>query len=78
MIDRQEVRRLYDAGAERYHRTTLLYRLIGLRMHAYRVQAVDALRLEPGGCVVELGCGTGMNFPLLLERLPSRQRLYIE
>jgi len=75
MIDRQEVRRLYDAGAERYHRTTLLYQLIGLRVHAYRVQAVDALRLEPGGCVVELGCGTGMNFPLVLEHLGPEGRL---
>jgi demethylmenaquinone methyltransferase/2-methoxy-6-polyprenyl-1,4-benzoquinol methylase len=75
MLDRQRVRELYDAGARSYYLTTLLYRLLGLRMHAYRVRAVDALRLDPGGCVVELGCGTGMNFPLLLERLGPEGRL---
>lgn len=75
MLDRQQVRELYDAGARSYYLTTLSYRVLGLRMQAYRVRAVDALRLEPGGCVVELGCGTGMNFPLVLERLGPEGRL---
>jgi demethylmenaquinone methyltransferase/2-methoxy-6-polyprenyl-1,4-benzoquinol methylase len=38
---------------------------IGFRDMAYRQRAVDLLALAKGDRVVELGCGTGRNFPLL-------------
>lgn len=69
VLGRKRLKELYDASASYYQLTTVLYRLIGLRMQTYRALAVDALRLRPGGRVVELGCGTGINFPLLLEKL---------
>lgn len=75
MLEREKVRQLYDAGARRYELTTWLFRLVGLRMHTYRVRAVQALRLGPGGSVVELGCGTGLNFSLILERIGQQGRL---
>lgn len=36
---------------------------------SWRERAVDALALEPGATVVEMGCGTGANLPLLRERV---------
>lgn len=41
----------------------------------WRGRAVDALALEPGDAVVELGCGTGANLPLLRERVGSEGRV---
>jgi len=38
---------------------------IGFRDWAYRRRAVHALGLKEGDKVVEIGCGTGRNFPLL-------------
>ena len=60
MLSKQEVQAMYQSGAKHYDITVrLLYRLIGLRMKAYRSLAVDHLRLERGDCVIDLGCGTG-------------------
>jgi ubiquinone/menaquinone biosynthesis C-methylase UbiE len=36
---------------------------------SWRRSAVDALALEPGDTVVEMGCGTGANLPYLRERV---------
>jgi demethylmenaquinone methyltransferase/2-methoxy-6-polyprenyl-1,4-benzoquinol methylase len=36
---------------------------------------VELLRLERGDCVVDLGCGTGLNFPLLIEQIGSQGRV---
>jgi len=36
---------------------------------AWREAAVRSLELEPGDTVVEMGCGTGANFPYLRERV---------
>ena len=51
----QKEGRQYDISAN-------LYYLIGFREHKYRKMAVDALNLKKGDTVVELGCGTGLNF----------------
>ncbi len=53
------------AGAVRLHREP--YYLIGFREWAYRRRAVAALGLRRGDTVVEIGCGTGLNLPLLRE-----------
>ncbi len=45
------------------------------RLYApYRVIAADALRIEPGACVLDLPCGTGQSLPLLLERVEQQGR----
>ncbi|MDX1301529.1 class I SAM-dependent methyltransferase [Photobacterium sp.] len=75
MLSRQDVQRLYQAGAKNYDFTTLLFRLIGLRMNTYRSIAIERLSLKRGDVVVELGCGTGLNFPLLLEKIGEKGRL---
>ena len=40
-----------------------------------RERAADALALEPGDTVVEMGCGTGANFPHLRERVGPEGRV---
>lgn len=67
MLSRDELIALYGKRAKRYDLTANLYYLIGFREWAYRKKAVSALRLKRGDVVVEIGCGTGLNFPLLEE-----------
>lgn len=65
MLSKTETKDLYRKRAARYDLAMWLYRLAGFRVDHYRRLAVDALRLEPGDLVVDLGCGTGANFELL-------------
>lgn len=41
----------------------------------WRAAAADSLALEPGDTVVEMGCGTGANFPYLRERVGTEGRV---
>jgi demethylmenaquinone methyltransferase/2-methoxy-6-polyprenyl-1,4-benzoquinol methylase len=41
-----------------------------------RKRAVDCLGLRAGGCVLEVGCGTGRNFPLLQKVVGPDGRIY--
>jgi demethylmenaquinone methyltransferase/2-methoxy-6-polyprenyl-1,4-benzoquinol methylase len=68
-ISRDKVRDMYQSGAKNYDFTTILFRLIGLRMKAYRSQAINKLSLQRGDFIIELGCGTGLNFPLIMEQI---------
>jgi demethylmenaquinone methyltransferase/2-methoxy-6-polyprenyl-1,4-benzoquinol methylase len=65
---KSELIRLYRRRADWYDLTANLYYLVGFREWAYRRRAVAALALSPGDTVIELGCGTGLNFSLL-ERM---------
>lgn len=64
-LSRSELAALYRKRAKRYDWTANLYYLIGFREWAYRKKAVAALRLKRGDTVVEIGCGTGLNFAFL-------------
>ena len=44
-------------------------------MGAFRRVAVGALGLRAGDTVVELGCGTGLNFPLLQQAIGPRGKI---
>ena len=74
-ISKQKVQDMYQSGAKHYDFTTILFRLIGLRMKAYRLLAIKKLSLQRGNCVIELGCGTGLNFPFLMEQIGPEGRL---
>jgi demethylmenaquinone methyltransferase/2-methoxy-6-polyprenyl-1,4-benzoquinol methylase len=61
--NRMEVKDTYRKRAKNYDFAANLYYLMGFRINAYRKQAVKALQLQQGDTVVEIGCGTGLNFP---------------
>jgi len=67
ILSKDEVVGIYRQRAKRYDITANLYRIVGFREPAYRQMAVEALNLQRGDTVVEIGCGTGLNFPLLQE-----------
>ena len=69
---RDELVDLYRKRARRYDLTANLYYLIGFREWSYRKRAVEALELAAGDRVVEIGCGTGLNLPLLRRAVGSR------
>jgi demethylmenaquinone methyltransferase/2-methoxy-6-polyprenyl-1,4-benzoquinol methylase len=71
---KKEIRSSYETGAKYYDFAVRLYGLIGIRK-AYRLRAVELLRLQRGDCVVELGCGTGLNFPPIVEQIGPEGRL---
>jgi demethylmenaquinone methyltransferase/2-methoxy-6-polyprenyl-1,4-benzoquinol methylase len=74
-ISKQKVQAMYQSGAKHYNFTTILFRLIGLRMKAYRSLAIKKLSLQRGDFVIELGCGTGLNFPFLMGQIGPEGRL---
>src|SRR5215831_17435342 len=68
----------YRERARHYDITANLYYLLGFRVQASRRRAVRALALRPGDTVVEIGCGTGLNFSLVEQVIgpegPDRRR----
>ena len=55
----------YRKKAKHYDITSRLYPVPGYPQRTQRLQAVHALGLRPGDSVIDIACGTGLNFPLL-------------
>ena len=55
----------YRRRAKRYDIVTRLYPAPGYPQRAHRRLAVAALGVRPGDSVIEIGCGTGLNFALI-------------
>ena len=55
----------YRKKAKRYDLTSRLYPVPGYPQRTQRLRAVRALGLRRGDTVVDMACGTGLNFPLL-------------
>ena len=71
----EEVNEVYRRRARFYDWSVNAYYLIGFRWWAYRRRAIAALRLQPGATIVEVGCGTGLNFRLVQESIGLSGRL---
>ncbi len=65
----EEVQSVYSRRAAHYDISASLYYLLGFREWTYRRRAVDELNLAPGATILELGCGTGLNFALLQDEI---------
>ena len=73
--EREHVIRTYRKRARHYDLSAKLYYLLGYPQHAHRRRAVQALELTPGETVLEIGCGTGLNFPLLEQAIGPAGRI---
>ncbi|MCK8516911.1 malonyl-ACP O-methyltransferase BioC [Methylonatrum kenyense] len=65
---REQVRRAFDAAADRYEESAVLQREVGERL----LQRLDLIRLQPG-LVVDLGAGTGLQTDALRRRYRKAQ-----
>jgi ubiquinone/menaquinone biosynthesis C-methylase UbiE len=68
-IDRTRERLIetYRKKAKHYDFTSRLYPVPGYPQRLHRLRAVQALGLRRGDRVVDVACGTGLNFPLIEE-----------
>jgi demethylmenaquinone methyltransferase/2-methoxy-6-polyprenyl-1,4-benzoquinol methylase len=64
-FSKSELVSLYRRRASKYDFSANLYYLIGMRINAYRKKTITSLNLSQGDTVLELACGTGLNFNLL-------------
>jgi ubiquinone/menaquinone biosynthesis C-methylase UbiE len=62
---REHLIQTYRKKAKHYDLTSRLYPVPGYPQRDQRLRAVQALKLRPGDTVVDLACGTGLNFALL-------------
>ena len=69
------MKHLYHVGAKHYDFATILFRLAGLGMQAYRSEVVNQLDMKQGDTVLELGCGTGLNFPLIQKKVGQQGKI---
>jgi demethylmenaquinone methyltransferase/2-methoxy-6-polyprenyl-1,4-benzoquinol methylase len=74
-MDKNSIVTAYRKYADNYDLAVKLYRLLGLRIGKYRKLTVDSLELSKGDFVVELGCGTGLNFPPVLDAIGPNGKL---
>ena len=66
-LTKNKVIDLYRRRSSNYDFTANLYYLIGFRETKYRKQAVSELGVKLGDSVVEVGCGTGLNFKYVIN-----------
>lgn len=75
-LSKEEIEALYSQEAERYDSGIEAVRTIfGSRYLEHLAEAVDELGVEPGDTVVDLACGTGLNFERILERAGPNGRV---
>jgi demethylmenaquinone methyltransferase/2-methoxy-6-polyprenyl-1,4-benzoquinol methylase len=65
----------YRKKAKRYDITSRLYPVPGYPHRAQRRRAVQALGLRAGDSVVDIACGTGLNFPLIEQAIGPGGRI---
>jgi demethylmenaquinone methyltransferase/2-methoxy-6-polyprenyl-1,4-benzoquinol methylase len=62
---REHLIETYRRKAKHYDITSRFYPAPGYPQRGQRVRAVQALDLRPGDRVIDVACGTGLNFPLI-------------
>jgi demethylmenaquinone methyltransferase/2-methoxy-6-polyprenyl-1,4-benzoquinol methylase len=64
---REHLIETYRKKAKHYDVTSRFYPVPGYPQRAQRLRAIHALGLRPGDSVIDVACGTGLNFPLIEE-----------
>jgi ubiquinone/menaquinone biosynthesis C-methylase UbiE len=72
---RERLIEVYRKKAKHYDVTSRLYPAPGYPQRGQRRRAVEALALRPGDTVVDMACGTGLNFQLLEEAIGADGRI---
>jgi ubiquinone/menaquinone biosynthesis C-methylase UbiE len=66
---RERLIETYRKKAKHYDITSRLYPAPGYPQRTQRLRAVQALGLHAGDSVIDIACGTGLNFPLIEEMI---------
>jgi demethylmenaquinone methyltransferase/2-methoxy-6-polyprenyl-1,4-benzoquinol methylase len=66
---REHLIETYRKKAKHYDVTSRLYPMPGYPQRTQRLRAVRALGLRPGDSVVDVACGTGLNFSLIEQAI---------
>lgn len=75
-IPKVDIEAAYQRNASSYDfAVKFLYPLIGLRINKYRRRAVKYLNPHLGDTIVDVGCGTGLCFPLLMKKIGPKGKL---
>ena len=72
---REHLIQTYRKKARHYDITSRLYPVPGYPQRAQRRRAVHALGLRAGDSVIDIACGTGLNFPLIEEAIGPGGRI---
>src|SRR5580704_7418638 len=72
---RQHLIETYRKKAKHYDVTSRLYPAPGYPQRGQRLRAVQALGLRAGDTVVDMACGTGLNFSLLEKAIGPAGRI---
>jgi demethylmenaquinone methyltransferase/2-methoxy-6-polyprenyl-1,4-benzoquinol methylase len=65
----------YRKKAKHYDITSRLYPAPGYPQRAQRLRTVQALGLRAGASVIDIACGTGLNFPLIEQAIGPGGRI---
>ncbi len=71
----EDVPRYYDSAASQYDKRLRFWFGTVLRIEFYRLRAVESLGKIEGATVLDIGCGTGANLPLLISQVGPRGRI---
>jgi ubiquinone/menaquinone biosynthesis C-methylase UbiE len=72
---RERLIKIYRKKAKHYDITSRLFPVPCYPQRAQRLRAVQALGLRPGDRVIDIACGTGLNFPLIEEAIGPGGRI---
>jgi ubiquinone/menaquinone biosynthesis C-methylase UbiE len=72
---RERLIETYRKKAKHYDITSRFYPVPGYPQRAHRLRAVQALDLRRGESVIEIACGTGLNFPLIEQEIGPEGRI---
>jgi ubiquinone/menaquinone biosynthesis C-methylase UbiE len=72
---RERLIETYRKKAKHYDITSRFYPAPGYPQRVQRLRAVQALALRPGDSVIDIACGTGLNFPLIEDMIGPGGRI---